>query len=302
MENKIIDKKFSELLLDSSINVIKSDKNDLIFKFNQKFLESIKVYKNKEGNNSKNLRIISQCYIKIENISKNYVALRVRTTKKYYYNVEPIYSIISPNSFKNIKITYQSKPNEKITSLGHKFRFEGFIIEDKDKNNKNISGLFQEYINNQIMVKGNIIKKNVIFSFDNKNNNSSREKKEINVSKTGPAKVGVVNMIKNTNINVNNISLKGKNINKNELDLKQKLEQEIKECNELQSIHKNLYKKINSINIDEKTIIKNNENSIVEIMKEVKELILKIKNNKLYLEAIIFLFVLSIIIGFILTK
>ena len=145
MENKIIDKKFSELLLDSSINVIKSDKNDLIFKFNQKFLESIKVYKNKEGNNSKNLRIISQCYIKIENISKNYVALRVRTTKKYYYNVEPIYSIISPNSFKNIKITYQSKPNEKITSLGHKFKFEGFIIEDKDKNNKNISGIFQEY-------------------------------------------------------------------------------------------------------------------------------------------------------------
>ena len=65
------------------------------------------------------------------------------------------------------------------------------------------------------MVKGNIIKKNVIFSFDNKNNNSSREKKELNVSKTGPAKVGVVNMIKNTNINVNNISLKGKNINKN---------------------------------------------------------------------------------------
>ena len=151
------------------------------------------------------------------------------------------------------------------------------------------------------MVKGNIIKKNVIFSFDNKNNISSREKKEINVSKTGPAKVGVVNMIKNTNINVNNISLKGKK-NKNELDLKQKLEQEIKECNELQNIHKNLYKKINSINIDEKTIIKNNENSIVEIMKEVKELILKIKNNKLYLEAIIFLFVLSIIIGFILTK
>ena len=91
-------------------------------------------------------------------------------------------------------------------------------------------------------------------------------------------------------------------MNKNKLDLKQKLEQEIKECNELQSIHKNLYKKINSINIDEKNIIKSNENSILEIMKDVKELILKIKNNKLYLEAIIFLFVLSIIIGFILTK
>ena len=32
------------------------------------------------------------------------------------------------------------------------------------------------------MVKGNIIKKNVIFYFDNKNNISSKEKKEINVS------------------------------------------------------------------------------------------------------------------------
>ena len=84
MENKIIDKKFSELLLDSSINVIKSDENDLIFKFNQKFLESIKVYNNKEDNNSENLSILSQCYIKIENISKNYVVLRVRTANKYY--------------------------------------------------------------------------------------------------------------------------------------------------------------------------------------------------------------------------
>ena len=64
--------------------------------------------------------------------------------------------------------------------------------------------------------------------------------------KAGPAKFGVVNMIKNININVNNIFLKGKK-NKNELNLKQKLEKEIKECNELQSIHKNLYKKISSI-------------------------------------------------------
>ena len=73
-----------------------------------------------------------------------------------------------------------------------------------------------------------------------------KRKKLMYLMKAGPAKFGVVNMIKNININVNNIFLKGKK-NKNELNLKQKLEKEIKECNELQSIHKNLYKKISSI-------------------------------------------------------
>ena len=155
----------SELKLDASNQILKSENKDLIFRIN------------KNKSNSQKLDLTSECHIKIENISSNYVALRVRTTKKYSYAVYPIYAIIKPNYFINIKIVYHSNPNEVISSSGHKFRFEGFIIDEKEKNCKDILGLFQQYIKGKKVVKGNIIKKNVIFSFVEKKKKNLKEKK-----------------------------------------------------------------------------------------------------------------------------
>ena len=44
-----------------------------------------------------------------------------------------------------------------------------------------------------------------------------------------------------------NIDVPLRDINKNELDLNERMNQEIKECNELRSIHKNLMKNLEDI-------------------------------------------------------
>lgn len=276
----------SELKLDASSQILKSENKDLIFRIN------------KNKSNSQKLDLKSECHIKIENISSNYVALRVRTTKKYSYAVYPIYAIIKPNSFINIKIVYHSNPNEVITSVGHKFRFEGFIIDEKEKNCKDILGLFQQYIKGKKVVKGNIIKKNVIFSFDENNQKNLKENK-FNL-----------NNQKNSNINLNNqnihnINLPSKgNINNNMSDSK-KIEKEIEECNELRNIHANLIKKLDDINLyDKKNNLNNgnNANSFIEKIKIGKEIIIKIRNNKYLRIGIAILFLSSIFSGFYFTK
>ena len=278
----------SELKLDASNQILKSENKDLIFRIN------------KNKSNSQKLDLTSECHIKIENISSNYVALRVRTTKKYSYAVYPIYAIIKPNYFINIKIVYHSNPNEVISSSGHKFRFEGFIIDEKEKNCKDILGLFQQYIKGKKVVKGNIIKKNVIFSFVENNQKNLKEKKfNLNDDKNS-----------NNNINLNNQSihninmpLKG-NVNNNMIDSK-KIEKEIEECNELRNIHANLIKKLDEINLYEKKNNLNNDknaNSIIEKIKIGKEIIIKIRNNKYLRIGIAILFLSSIFSGFYFTK
>ena len=275
----------SELNLDSSSQIIKSSNNNiLIFKINTNLLTGI----NKNINiTSIKSHITSITNIKIENLSHNYVALRVRTTKKFYYAVDPIYTIISPKSTKSIRIQYNSQPNEEITSIGHKFRFEGFIIDDKEKNTKNILGLFQQYIKSQKLVKGNIIKKNVIFVDENNKVITSKNNKIINLN--------------NDKIDIplkecNKIELDLDDINISGLELNEKLKQEIKEVNELKNIHKNLIKNLEGYQINK------DSNSFIDIIKEVKEILIGIKNNKFFLIVFISFFFASTIFGFYLNK
>ena len=228
----LINKMSSKLKLDSSIQVIKSNNNDIIFKLKKKL---ININQKRE-----NIIYISQNTIIIKNISKQYIALRIIATKKSYYKIEPKYVIISPNTFINIKIFYQSNPDEKITSLGHKFIFEGFIIEEKYKNTKNILSLFQQVISSNKLVKGNSIIKNVKFIQEN-----------------------------------NKI---------NELD------KEIKDCEKMKNINKTLLKELNEIR-------NNNKISIKDYFKVGKELIIDIKNKKLYYLPLFVIFLISVILG-----
>ena len=277
----------NELKLDASSQILKSENKDLIFRIN------------KNKSNSQKLDLKSECHIKIENISSNYVALRVRTTKKYSYAVYPIYAIIKPNSFINIKIIYHSNPNEAISSVGHKFRFEGFIIDEKEKNCKDILGLFQQYIKGKKVVKGNIIKKNVIFSFDENNPKNLKENKfNLNNQKNSNSNINLNNQ------SISNINLPKGNVNNNMSDSK-KIEKEIEECNELRNLHANLIKKLDDINLYEKKNNLNNDknaNSFIENIKIGKEIIIKIKNNKYLRIGIAILFLSSIFSGFYFTK
>ena len=278
----------SELKLDSSSQIIKSSNNNiLIFKINTNLLNGKNKNINITSNKSHSTSITN---IKIENLSHNYVALRVRTTKKFYYAVDPIYTIISPKSTKSIRIQYNSQPNEEITSIGHKFRFEGFIIDDKEKNTKNILGLFQQYIKSQKLVKGNIIKKNVIFVDENNKVINSKNNKIINLNNDKKIKKDIP--LKECN----KIELDLDDINISGLELNEKLKQEIKEVNELKNIHKNLIKNLEGYQINK------DSNSFIDIIKEVKEILIGIKNNKFFLIVFISFFFASTIFGFYLNK
>jgi hypothetical protein len=275
----------SELKIDSSSQIIKINSRSIVFKINQKTL-SEKLKTEKEKNNLNKYILISECFINIENISANYVALRVRTTKKYYYNVEPTYSIIAPNTFEKIKILYYIKPGEEISSQGHKFRFEGIIIEQKEKNTKNIFGLFQQYIQKGIVVKGNAIIKTVNFIYDN---NFIISSKSTRVSDSNKNKISNNDVHKRTSL-------------KDIFNLKSQLEQEIKECDELRNAHKNLMRQLNEKGIDIDFYLNNNNSSLKDYFIQLKQIIIKIKNSKIYSGVIIALFLFSAYYGFYLTK
>ena len=275
----------SELKIDTSSQIIKINSRSLVFKINPKTL-SEKLKSEKEKNNLNKYILISECFIKIENISTNYVAIRVRTTKKYCYNVEPTYSIIAPNTFEKIKILYYIKSGEEISSQGHKFRFEGIIIEQKEKNTKNIFGLFQQYIQKGIVVKGNSIIKNVNFIYDN---NFMISSKSTRVSDSNKYKI-------------NNNDINKRASLKDIFNLKSQLEQEIKECDELRNAHKNLMRQLNEKGIDLDFYLNNNNSSLKDYFIQLKEIIISIKNSKIYSGAILALFLFSAYYGFYLTK
>ena len=275
----------SELKIDTSSQIIKINSRSLVFKINQKTL-SEKLKTEKEKNNLNKYILISECFIKIENISTNYVALRIRTTKKYCYSVEPTYSIIAPNTFEKIKILYYIKPGEEISSQGHKFRFEGIIIEQKEKNTKNIFGLFQQYIQKGIVVKGNAIIKTVNFIYDN---NFIISSKSTRVSDSTKNKISNSDVHKKTSL-------------KDIFNLKSQLEQEIKECDELRNAHKNLMRQLNEKGIDIDFYLNNNNSSLKDYFIQLKQIIINIKNSKIYSGIIIALFLFSAYYGFYLTK
>ena len=150
----------SDILLDTSSPVITINQASLIFKINENYLSSQK------NISQKNVLIpISQSEIIITNITSNYVAYRTRITKKKYYAVEPSHLILCPNSNIKVKITYYFNPKENFPPE-HKFRFEGIIIPNNMKN-KDARNIFDDFAINKIEVKGNSIKKNVEFLYDN---------------------------------------------------------------------------------------------------------------------------------------
>lgn len=268
----------SELNIDSSSpEIIKTDNKDLIFKINKKLISKAL---EKGNTNLNNFHITSECNIKIQNISNNYVAIRIRTTKKYSYSVDPIYTIIPPKNFKNIKIIYHSNTSQEIAPKGHKFKFEGFIIKDEEKNNSNILELFQKYIKSKNQVKGNTIKKNVIFVEDNNYVMPTK----INLSKS----VGI------------DIPLKG--IDKNSPIINKNLIKEIKKCHELRIEHNNLIKRLKANNIDIEKKNFDNKNSFNDKIKDGKELFTNIKSNRIIKGGLICLFLISICIGFYFNK
>lgn len=152
----------SELIIENTPNqIIKVDRGLLVFKINREILNRTTFQPGKNY-------LTSECELNVTNLTSNSLVLRVRTTKKLSYQVDPTYSIISPNSKKFLRIFYYTRFGEEITSKGHRFKFEAIIIDnDYSFVDKNVKDIFTEFIDNKIPVKGNSMIKNVVFIDDN---------------------------------------------------------------------------------------------------------------------------------------
>lgn len=153
-----------ESIINSSKEIFKIDKETINFKIDNK-------------HSSSDLTAIDKQEINITNLTSKYLALQTKTTKKKIYGVNPPYCIIPPNGAKSIKIIFYNVQGEVIDSKKHKFKFEGFTIleNEKDKDAKN---LFNEYIQKGNKIEGNILKRNVQFIYEKKEENKNEQKDE----------------------------------------------------------------------------------------------------------------------------
>ena len=104
----------------------------------------------------------SECVISARNLSNEYLAIRVKTTRKEVYMLNPTYSLVKPNESIEIKFTYIIKDIQENPDK-HKFKFEGIVVPEEFVN-KDTKAIFDHFIKNKIPVKGYTIKLGVSFT------------------------------------------------------------------------------------------------------------------------------------------
>ena len=154
----------SEILFDSSSQIITINQPSLIFKINQNYFST-----QSKIPMSNVLTPLSQTEILLTNVSSSYVAYRTRLTKSKYYSVEPSHLILPPNSNITIKITFYHNLKLPFPPKEHKFKFEGIVIPNNMKR-MDAWKIYEEFSKNKTEVKGNSIKKIAEFVYDNNYN------------------------------------------------------------------------------------------------------------------------------------
>ena len=297
----------SDIIMDSSSEVFTIDKQILQFNINPNISSM-------DNNNSSKSSIhpVSSCSIVVTNLTDNYIAFRSKTTKKDLYVVNPPYTIIKPNNNQQILIEFFMKHKSLPNREGHKFKFEGIVINDSDIN-KPPKKIFEEVITNKIQVKGNTCKRNVEFIEDNKydyhqipqnipNNsvsesiNLSRNSVYKSVNETYQSKLkGVSKNFNDSNINNEFDELKNLKIEYN------KLKNKLSELNTEYNILKNKIEQQKNININNNNN-NNNKSSNNVINSKFKYIPPESKEIKLSEQLTAIICFISLLIGFFLTK
>ena len=246
----------SDIIMDSSSEVFTIDKPNLQFNINPN-ISSI----DNENSSKKNIHPVSSCSIVVTNLTDNYIAFRSKTTKKDLYVVNPPYTIIKPNNNQQILIEFYMKHKNLPNREGHKFKFEGIVIDDSDIN-KPPKKIFEEKIANKIQVKGNTYKRDVVFIEDDNYDyhqkpqnipdnsvsesiNLSRNSLYLSVNDTYQSKLkGVSKNFNDSNINNDFDELKNLKIEYN------KLKNKISELNTEYNILKNKIEQQKNINVN----------------------------------------------------
>ena len=298
----------SDIIMDSSSKVFTIDKENLQFNINPN-ISSI----DNENSSKKNIHPVSSCSIVVTNLTDNYIAFRSKTTKKDLYVVNPPYTIIKPNNNQQILIEFFMKHKSLPNREGHKFLFEGIVINDSDIN-KPPKKIFEEKIANKIQVKGNTYKRDVVFIEDDNYDyhqkpqnipdnsvsesiNLSRNSLYLSVNDTYQSKLkGVSKNFNDSNINNDFDELKNLKIEYN------KLKNKISELNTEYNILKNKIEQQKNININNNNNYNNNKSSNNVINSKFNYVPPDSKEIKLSKPISAIVCFIALMIGFFLTK
>ena len=141
-------------------------------------------------------KISKDIQIKIINVSNNFIAIKIKTTKKNNYIMSPSSEfLIAPKEEQEVNIRFKREENEKLKLKSHKVLFEGIEIKEEDKN-LNVKELFNKYTKGENKV--DIITKQLESEFFDNNGNSL-----LSMSNT-ISKISNITNINNTNIDINN--------------------------------------------------------------------------------------------------
>ena len=278
--------------MDTSKEIFTIDKDILSLKINSDYINRVSI--------SEHPTIVSESEFEIKNITNKYIAFRIKTTKKQYYTVNPSYCVIPPNSNQKINLVYYLIPGEKVNSTGHKFKIEGFIISDSEKD-ENVKDIFSKYANNRIKVEGNIQKRFVQFVEDKEYVINKENEIEPKISRISEYSVAPNQEQKLENQPFTSKRFMEDEPQPQEFKIKEKLKILKDEYNKLKSQIDNL--NINQENIKRRIQYeKNNLDNSANYSTKFKYEIPKHEEKQIHRIVFIWAFVLSTLIGFYLTK
>ena len=277
----------SDIIMDSSSEVFTIDKQILQFNINPN-ISSI----DNENSSKKNIHPVSSCSIVVTNLTDNYIAFRSKTTKKDLYVVNPPYTIIKPNNNQQILIEFYMKHKNLPNREGHKFKFEGIVIDDSDIN-KPPKKIFEEKIANKIQVKGNTYKRDVVFIEDDNYDYHQKPQNIPNISVSESINLSRNSLYQSVNDTYHDFDeLKNLKIEYN------KLKNKISELNTEYNILKNKIEQQKNINVNNN----NNKSSNSVINSKFKYIPPESKEIKLSEQLTAIICFISLLIGFFLTK
>ena len=146
-------------------------------------------------------KISKEIEIKINNLSSEFIIIKIKTTKKNNYIMTPSSFILSPKEENIIKIRFKRDEGEKLELKSHKIQFEGCIISQEDKD-LNVDDLYKKYIKNGNKDVNNIIAKTYFFDKNGNNLSSltSSNISNINNTEIKDFNLGDLNKVNNRDI------------------------------------------------------------------------------------------------------
>ena len=295
------------LIMDESKEIFTLNKEILSFKINQSNLSKLSSH---SSIHSGNLHSISEEDILVTNLTSEYLAFRTKTTRKENYAVNPTYCVIPPNSTQNLNLVLYNRTGEKLDPKSHKFKFEGFIIPESQKD-EDIKNLFKDYIKNGKKVIGNSQKRGVQFLEENDEGSNILRGSNNSLGNSNLSNYTVAEEKKNSLL-MDKIQEKDENVRLSDIieektggrfgmeNNMERLEYLKKEYNQLKEQVENL--KRNEELLNKKIYIEKNKKNVHHGSDKFKFKVPEIKEEKLSRNKRMGIFLFSVLIGFYLVK